>query len=342
MTLSIGDTIMLLEQDEYNWEKEYLVNGVGKVTHLEDGDIDFWVTCPKTKQEACLGLYDEYVRWVVLNKAKENTPVEVSEVEHTFKVGDKAVIVSKFIKTTDDNCLFDDGDLTIGEVVTVCNGSDYEEYAYEITTHYEDGSEKDWWNVEAGMLKPYVETVQDDEGWIENTGVCPVDEDEHVDVRFKDGSGEDDDGGIADSWGWEDKALVKWRLHKPNADVETVSKALEQGEDTIKPPKFESLSEASVCQGNSVTAASLLQRAAELQEERGLQYDKGQERSAAKVAQVFNTITGKDLTEEDVWMLLVVLKQVRYYSNVSAKHRDSVEDLISYAALFGESVLKEN
>lgn len=89
------------------------------------------------------------------------------------------------------------------------------------------------------------------------------------------------------------------------------------------------------------TATSFLKQAVFLQEQRAAEYDQeGGERSAGKVAAAFNAITGHSLTESDVWMLLVVLKQVRFYNNPSQKHRDSVEDLVSYSALFAESVFK--
>lgn len=89
------------------------------------------------------------------------------------------------------------------------------------------------------------------------------------------------------------------------------------------------------------SATDFLRRAAELQDARAAEYDQeGGERSAGKIAQAFNAITGHNLSEQDVWMLLVVLKQVRFYNNPAKKHRDSVEDLVSYAALFAESVFK--
>jgi len=62
-------------------------------------------------------------------------------------------------------------------------------------------------------------------------------------------------------------------------------------------------------------------------------YDAGQERSAAKVAAVFNALTGKELTEADVWTLLIVLKQVR---NQRKFKIDNIVDMIGYSALLGE------
>lgn len=62
-------------------------------------------------------------------------------------------------------------------------------------------------------------------------------------------------------------------------------------------------------------------------------YDAGQERSAAKVAKVFNALTDHNLSESDVWTLLIVLKQVR---NQRKFKMDNIVDMIGYASLLGE------
>lgn len=68
-------------------------------------------------------------------------------------------------------------------------------------------------------------------------------------------------------------------------------------------------------------------------------YDKGQERSAAKIAAVFNTLTGKDLSEADVWTLLIVLKLVR---NDRKYKVDNIVDLAGYVSLLGECLNNED
>ena len=60
-------------------------------------------------------------------------------------------------------------------------------------------------------------------------------------------------------------------------------------------------------------------------------------RSAAKTAKAFNAITGKDITESEVWLLLQLLKDVRQWSREDY-HQDSAEDCIAYAALKAESL----
>lgn len=63
-------------------------------------------------------------------------------------------------------------------------------------------------------------------------------------------------------------------------------------------------------------------------------YDKGQERSAAQIAAVFNALARRDLTEHEVWLLQICVKLVR---NQSKRRDDNIVDLIGYAALMGES-----
>lgn len=89
------------------------------------------------------------------------------------------------------------------------------------------------------------------------------------------------------------------------------------------------------------TAPEFLHRAATIMEERGKQYDKpGGERSMGKTVAAFNAITGQDMTEEQGWAFMLVLKQVRFFSNTTEPHRDSLEDAIAYSALLAESALK--
>lgn len=76
--------------------------------------------------------------------------------------------------------------------------------------------------------------------------------------------------------------------------------------------------------------------------ERAVNYDQADgERSAAKTAKAFNAITGKDITESEVWLMLQLLKDVRQWSR-DEYHVDSAEDCIAYAALKAESLEKSN
>ena len=90
------------------------------------------------------------------------------------------------------------------------------------------------------------------------------------------------------------------------------------------------------------TAEQFLQKAADLMAQRGKEYEneQKQERSAGKIAVAFNAVTGKDLTEAEVWLLLQLLKDVRQWSN-PAFHRDSAEDCVAYAALKAEALASD-
>lgn len=88
-------------------------------------------------------------------------------------------------------------------------------------------------------------------------------------------------------------------------------------------------------------APEILQKAAEIMEERGRQYDKPEgERSMGRAVLAFNAITGRDLTESEGWLLLQVLKDVRQWQNPDKPHQDSLEDCVAYAALKAECMLE--
>lgn len=70
-------------------------------------------------------------------------------------------------------------------------------------------------------------------------------------------------------------------------------------------------------------------------------YDKPEgERSMAKTVEAFNTITGRDLSETDGWLMMTLLKAVR--ANQGQFKSDNYEDLVAYAALMGESASNES
>lgn len=91
------------------------------------------------------------------------------------------------------------------------------------------------------------------------------------------------------------------------------------------------------------TSLELLKECAAVQAERGKQYDANQtgERSFEAAAKAFNALTGSNLKGSDVCLMLVCVKAVRQYSNPDRLHDDSVLDLVSYAALWGEELGKE-
>lgn len=87
-------------------------------------------------------------------------------------------------------------------------------------------------------------------------------------------------------------------------------------------------------------APDFLQQAKETMEERGKSYDKDgdqEERSMAKAIAMFNLATGRDLTDSEGWMLMVLLKIVRQWS-AEPYHHDSALDSVAYTALMAEAL----
>ena len=92
-------------------------------------------------------------------------------------------------------------------------------------------------------------------------------------------------------------------------------------------------------QPNPTKAQDLLHRAADLMDERGKQYDQPSgERSMQAAVTAFNAISGYSLTEADGFLLMAILKMVRDQQR-ETPHRDSIEDLVAYASLYGEARL---
>ena len=90
----------------------------------------------------------------------------------------------------------------------------------------------------------------------------------------------------------------------------------------------------------AITAASMLTAALGHMEDRAKTYDApGGERSMGKTVAAFNAITGLVLTEEQGWLFMEILKQVR--SQQGDYRADNYEDMVAYAALRGECAARE-
>ena len=88
-------------------------------------------------------------------------------------------------------------------------------------------------------------------------------------------------------------------------------------------------------------ADALLHKAAEIMTERAKQYDQPEgERSMKSAVAAWNAITGVGITEAQGWLLMAVLKMVRDNQR-ETPHKDSIDDLVAYASLYGEARLKE-
>lgn len=92
-------------------------------------------------------------------------------------------------------------------------------------------------------------------------------------------------------------------------------------------------------------AAELLRLAAETIEARGEQngYDRKEEKSAPKIAAIFNAKMNANLTPLDVWDLMICLKEARLGAILSngSDPLDTLIDLIAYNALKAEQILTE-
>lgn len=87
-------------------------------------------------------------------------------------------------------------------------------------------------------------------------------------------------------------------------------------------------------------AADILEAAQGHMLDRASTYDKPEgERSMGATVAAFNAITGHKLTEEQGWMLMILLKATR--SQQGAYRADSYEDGAAYFALAGESAHRD-
>lgn len=88
-----------------------------------------------------------------------------------------------------------------------------------------------------------------------------------------------------------------------------------------------------------MSAQHYLQAAMGHMQDRATTYDAANgERSMAKTVTMFNALTGLNLTEEQGWNFMQILKMVR--SGQGAFKADNYEDAAAYAALAGECAEK--
>jgi hypothetical protein len=90
-----------------------------------------------------------------------------------------------------------------------------------------------------------------------------------------------------------------------------------------------------------VKSVHFLNKAIKIQQERGTEYNKEEERSFNQVVTAFNAVTGHKLKGSDVCLLLAQLKLVRQYSDPDSIHDDSLLDFVSYASLWAEELTTE-
>ena len=107
-------------------------------------------------------------------------------------------------------------------------------------------------------------------------------------------------------------------------------------------PAFNAEQQSLLASRKPRTAPQLLQKAYDLMEERGKQYDQPQgERSMGRAVAALNIVLGREaLTESEGWLLMQILKDVRD-RQTTAPHPDSLEDCVAYSALKAEARLGE-
>ena len=153
-----------------------------------------------------------------------------------------------------------------------------------------------------------------DLSWIPwNGGECPLSEDTHLEIKFRDGDVDECIGGTA--LRWDHKGL--------RGDI-VAYRVIGNVEKPEKP-----------------TAQAILRRAADLIEQRSEQRDQPNgEKSMAKTVAAFNTIYGTSLTEVQGWHFMELLKMVRSAYGVYVP--DDFEDKVAYAALAAECQSQES
>ncbi len=89
----------------------------------------------------------------------------------------------------------------------------------------------------------------------------------------------------------------------------------------------------------AIGAEQFLYAGADHFEKRKKKYDKPEgERSMANTVKMFNTLTGHNLSEQQGWKFMILLKTVR--SEHGPFHADDYEDAAAYCGLAGEAASK--
>jgi hypothetical protein len=114
--------------------------------------------------------------------------------------------------------------------------------------------------------------------------------------------------------------------------------ALEEYEKSQKQMTDRECIEALIGPGGP-SASTLLEKTAEILNSRGQERDKDEgERTIPQLVTVFNALTGHNLSNEDGWIFMLLLKLVRMRGGV---HKDDdYLDAIGYSALLAEQAIR--
>ncbi len=177
--------------------------------------------------------------------------------------------------------------------------------------------------------------------WIEwKGGECPVPKGTLVDVRYR--NGHEEIGIPAGEYSGHSRRMsaIDWADNDAPADITTYRLHQPKEIDTeirhITPADVRATVDLGIDAPKS--APEFLQSALSTLTQRGKDYDKPEgERSAAAVAVAFNAITGKHITDAEVYLVLQLVKDVRQWQCADF-HADSALDCVAYAALKAEAL----
>lgn len=89
-----------------------------------------------------------------------------------------------------------------------------------------------------------------------------------------------------------------------------------------------------------IKAPDFLRKGAQHMEDRAATYDQEQgERSIERTVNMFNELTGQNMSAEEGWLFMALLKIVR--SQQGPFKADNYEDMAAYAALAGEQAFRD-
>jgi len=117
---------------------------------------------------------------------------------------------------------------------------------------------------------------------------------------------------------------------------ETTPRFEKEGKEVFVPE-----SESGDKERSKVTAASILEAGLCHMQDRAVTYDNPQgERSMGKTVDMFNVLYGLELTEEQGWAFMTILKLVR--TGQGEFKLDNFEDMAAYAGLMGEAASEKS
>jgi len=130
----------------------------------------------------------------------------------------------------------------------------------------------------------------------------------------------------------------KLRMEKVE-DKDEIEKCLAQQERYGRSPAVDFINRLFYGDEPKVQATDILKAAAGHMKDRATQYDKPEgERSMAPTVAAFNAVTGHQLSEEQGWLFMELLKCVRAEHN--GYRPDNYEDGAAYVALKGEAAAR--